>query len=173
MPNIPDDFHYASTHEWIKVDENGLATVGISEHAQEALGDIVFVELPEPGAKIEARAEVAVVESVKAASDIYSPVGGEITEVNEALIDNPQLVNTAPCEDGCNRNEVDDHVGINAVEHFIGNYALEHGLKLPPAGPDSGKKVAIIGGGPAGLACAYHLRRRGHACTIFEGRRPT
>lgn len=100
MSNIPDDFRYTSTHEWIRVDENGVATVGISAHAQEALGDIVFVELPEPGTEIEARGEVAVVESVKAASDIYSPVSGEITEVNEALIDNPQLVNTAPCDDG-------------------------------------------------------------------------
>lgn len=100
MSNIPDDFHYTSTHEWIKVDDNGVATVGISDHAQEALGDIVFVELPEPGTEIGARAEVAVVESVKAASDIYSPVNGEITEVNEALIDNPQLVNTAPYDDG-------------------------------------------------------------------------
>lgn len=100
MSNIPDDFRYTSTHEWIRVDENGVATVGISAHAQEALGDIVFVELPEPGTEIEARGEVAVVESVKAASDIYSPVGGEITEVNEALIDNPQLVNTAPYDDG-------------------------------------------------------------------------
>lgn len=100
MSNIPDDFRYASTHEWIKVDDNGVATVGISDHAQEALGDIVFVELPEPGTGIEARGEVAVVESVKAASDIYSPVSGEITEVNEALIDNPQLVNTAPYDDG-------------------------------------------------------------------------
>ena len=100
MSNIPDDFHYASTHEWIRVDENGVATVGISEHAQEALGDIVFVELPEPGTEIEARAEVAVVESVKAASDIYSPVSGVITEVNEALIDSPELVNSAPFDDG-------------------------------------------------------------------------
>ncbi len=74
----------------------------------------------------------------------------------------------APCEDGCNRNEVEDYVGINAVEQFIGDYGLEHGLKLPPAGADTGKKVAIIGSGVAGLACAYHLRRRGHACTVFE-----
>ncbi|MEE8188666.1 MAG: NAD(P)-binding protein [Kiloniellales bacterium] len=74
----------------------------------------------------------------------------------------------APCEDGCNRNEVEDHVGINAVEQFIGDYALEHGLKLHPAGPDTGKKVAIIGSGPAGLTCAYQLRRMGHACTVFE-----
>ena len=74
----------------------------------------------------------------------------------------------APCEDGCNRNEVEDRVGINSVEQFIGDYALEHGLELHPAGEDTGKKVAIIGSGPAGLACAYQLRRMGHACTIFE-----
>ncbi len=74
----------------------------------------------------------------------------------------------APCEDGCNRNEVEDHVGINSVEQFIGDYALEHNLKLHPAGPDTGKKVAVIGGGPAGLAAAYQLRRMGHACTVYE-----
>lgn len=74
----------------------------------------------------------------------------------------------APCEDGCNRNQVEDHVGINSIEHFIGDYAIQHGLKLPAAGPDTGKKVAIIGGGPAGLSCAYQLRRMGHAVTIFD-----
>lgn len=74
----------------------------------------------------------------------------------------------APCEDGCNRNEVEDHVGINSVEQFIGDYGLEHGLALHPAGEDSGKKVAIIGSGVAGLACAYHLRRMGHGCTVYE-----
>jgi NADPH-dependent glutamate synthase beta subunit-like oxidoreductase len=74
----------------------------------------------------------------------------------------------APCEDGCNRNEVEDHVGINAVEQFIGDYALENDLKLHSAGEDTGKKVAIVGSGVAGLACAYHLRRMGHACTIIE-----
>ena len=74
----------------------------------------------------------------------------------------------APCEDGCNRNEVEDHVGINAVEQFIGDYGLENKLTLHPAGKDTGKKVAIVGSGVAGLACAYHLRRKGHACTIIE-----
>ncbi len=74
----------------------------------------------------------------------------------------------APCEDGCNRNEVEDHVGINAVEQFIGDYALEHKIKLHPAGEDTGKKVVVIGSGVAGLACAYHLRRMGHACTVIE-----
>ncbi len=74
----------------------------------------------------------------------------------------------APCEDGCNRNEVEDHVGINSVEQFIGDYGLEHELKLHAAGKDTGKSVAIIGSGVAGLACAYHLRRMGHACTVFE-----
>jgi len=74
----------------------------------------------------------------------------------------------APCEDGCNRNEVEDHVGINAVEHFIGDNALSEGYKFEAAAADTGKKVAIIGGGPAGLACAYQLRRKGHACTVFD-----
>ncbi len=76
----------------------------------------------------------------------------------------------APCQDGCNRNEVEDHVGINSVEHYIGDYALEHGFKLPAPGASTGKRVAIIGGGPAGLSCAYFLRREGHAATIFEAR---
>jgi NADPH-dependent glutamate synthase beta subunit-like oxidoreductase len=74
----------------------------------------------------------------------------------------------APCEDGCNRNEVEDHVGINSVEQFIGDWALEHHLPLHPAGADTGKKIAIIGSGVAGLTCAYQLRRMGHACTVFE-----
>ena len=74
----------------------------------------------------------------------------------------------APCEDGCNRNEVEDHVGINSVEQFIGDYALENKLGLPAVEAESGKKVAIVGSGVAGLACAYHLRRKGHACTIIE-----
>ena len=96
MSKIIDDLKYAASHEWVSVDDNGIATVGISDHAQEALGDIVFVELPEPGTTVNAKDEVSVVESVKAASDVYSPVSGEITEINEALLDAPETVNASP-----------------------------------------------------------------------------
>ena len=100
MSNIPDDLKYASTHEWIRVNENGVATVGISDHAQDALGDIVFVDLPEPGTIVNAKDEVAVVESVKAASDLYSPISGEIIEVNGVLAEAPETVNSGPYESG-------------------------------------------------------------------------
>ncbi len=100
MSNIPDDLKYASTHEWIRVNENGVATVGISDHAQDALGDIVFVDLPEPGSIVNAKDEVAVVESVKAASDLYSPISGEIIEVNGVLVEAPETVNSVPYENG-------------------------------------------------------------------------
>lgn len=100
MSKFPDDLKYAASHEWVRVDDDGVATIGISDHAQDALGDIVFVELPEPGATINAKDEVAVVESVKAASDVYSPLSGEVTEVNEALLDAPETVNSSPYENG-------------------------------------------------------------------------
>ena len=100
MSKFPDDLKYASTHEWVRIDEEGIATVGISDHAQNALGDIVFVELPEPGIKVVCKDEVAVVESVKAASDIYAPISGKIVEINEALIDSPEIVNATPYENG-------------------------------------------------------------------------
>lgn len=99
MSNIPDDLKYAASHEWVRL-EDGVATVGISDHAQDALGDIVFVELPEAGNTINAKDEVAVVESVKAASDIYAPLSGEILEVNEDLTDAPETVNAAPYDQG-------------------------------------------------------------------------
>ncbi len=93
MNNTPADLKYAKSHEWAKLEEDGTVRVGISDHAQEALGDIVFVELPEVGAEVEAGGDCAVVESVKAASDIYSPVSGEIVAVNEALSDSPEAIN--------------------------------------------------------------------------------
>ncbi len=100
MSNFPDDLKYTSSHEWVKVEGDGTVTVGISDHAQDALGDIVFVELPEPSAKISARDEVAVVESVKAASDIYAPITGEIIATNDKLVDAPETVNSDPYGEG-------------------------------------------------------------------------
>lgn len=100
MSKYPDNLKYASSHEWIRVDDDGTATVGISDHAQDALGDIVFVDLPEIGATVNAKDEVAVVESVKAASDIYSPVSGEIIAINSDLVDAPETVNSQPYDGG-------------------------------------------------------------------------
>jgi glycine cleavage system H protein len=100
VSNFPDDLKYAASHEWARVDDEGIATIGISHHAQDALGDIVFVELPEVGAMVNAKEEVAVVESVKAASDIYCPLSGEVTEINEALVEAPETVNSLPYDNG-------------------------------------------------------------------------
>ncbi len=100
MSKYPDNLKYATSHEWVRVDDDGVATVGISHHAQDALGDIVFVDLPEVGTSVNAKDEVAVVESVKAASDIYSPVSGEIVAINEALVDAPETVNSQPYDRG-------------------------------------------------------------------------
>jgi glycine cleavage system H protein len=99
MTNIPSDLRYAKSHEWVRV-SGDTATVGITDHAQHELTDIVFVELPAVGRKVKAGEACAVVESVKTASDIYSPVSGEITEVNAVAAENPALVNTAPDTDG-------------------------------------------------------------------------
>jgi glycine cleavage system H protein len=100
MSNVPADLKYASSHEWAREEASDVITVGISDFAQDQLGDVVFVELPEVDAEIEAGDPIAVVESVKAASDIYAPVSGTIIEVNEALEDAPQLVNEDSFEDG-------------------------------------------------------------------------
>ncbi len=100
MSNIPSDLKYTKSHEWVSDNENGTITVGITDHAQELLGDLVFVELPEVGKELDAEEACAVVESVKAASDIYAPVAGEVTEVNEALEDQPELINSDPYGEG-------------------------------------------------------------------------
>ena len=100
MSTVPDSLRYTESHEWIKDNGDGTVTVGISDHAQELLGDLVFVELPEVGAALEAGAECAVVESVKAASDVYAPVNGEVTAVNEDLAGTPELINQDPYEAG-------------------------------------------------------------------------
>lgn len=95
MSNIPKTLRYSKTHEWVRQEEEGF-TIGITDHAQSMLGDLVYVELPEPDAHFENGQECAVVESVKAAADIYCPLAGEVIEVNEAVIENPQLVNEDP-----------------------------------------------------------------------------
>jgi glycine cleavage system H protein len=100
VSTYPDNLKYAATHEWARLEGDGTATVGISNHAQDALGDIVFVELPEVGATIHAKDEVAVVESVKAASDVYSPISGEIIATNATLADAPETVNAVPYDGG-------------------------------------------------------------------------
>ncbi len=100
MSNIPSELKYSKSHEWVRVEDDGSVTVGISDHAQALLGDMVFVELPEVGAALDAGEECAVVESVKAASDVYAPVTGEVLAVNERLEDAPETVNTDPYNDG-------------------------------------------------------------------------
>ena len=99
MSNVPSDLKYAKSHEWVRV-SGDVATVGITDHAQHELTDVVFVELPDTGRKVKAGEACAVVESVKTASDIYSPVSGEIIEVNKTVADNPALVNTEPYGNG-------------------------------------------------------------------------
>ena len=94
------ELRYLATHEWGRIDEEGILTVGISEHAQDLLGDIVFIELPDIGKELDAEEESAIVESVKAASDVYAPLSGEVIEVNEKLLDEPEIVNSSPLEDG-------------------------------------------------------------------------
>jgi glycine cleavage system H protein len=100
MSNIPKELRYATTHEWIRAEGEGIYTVGISEHAQELLGDMVFVDLPDVGNSVTQADDCAVAESVKAASDIYAPLTGEIVEINEQLEDTPELVNSDPYGDG-------------------------------------------------------------------------
>jgi glycine cleavage system H protein len=97
--NVPDDLYYAESHEWVRV-EGENARVGITDHAQAELTDVVYVELPKMGAAVEAKGQIAVVESVKAASDIYAPVKGTVVEVNHALEGNPALINTDPFGEG-------------------------------------------------------------------------
>jgi len=97
---IPSELRYTETHEWVRSQEDGIVTVGITDHAQHLLGDLVFVELPEVGRVMSTAEGCAVVESVKAASDVYSPVDGVIVEVNELLADNPELINEDPYEEG-------------------------------------------------------------------------
>lgn len=100
MSNVPGDLKYTKSHEWVRVEDDGSLTIGITDHAQGALGDLVFVEAPEAGTELAAGDVFAVVESVKAASDVYSPVPGEVIEGNEGLADTPEVVNNDPYGEG-------------------------------------------------------------------------
>jgi glycine cleavage system H protein len=100
MSELPGDLTYTNEHEWLRQEEDGTVTIGITDHAQSALGDLVYVELPEVGQEVDAGGEMAVVESVKAASDVYAPISGEVVAVNEALSDDPEKINADPYGDG-------------------------------------------------------------------------
>lgn len=100
MSTIPANLRYTESHEWVLDNGDGTITVGITDHAQQALGDVVFVELPEVGRELDAGDEFGVIESVKAASDLYAPLSGEVLEVNETLEDAPEIINESPYEDG-------------------------------------------------------------------------
>ncbi|MEH0873533.1 glycine cleavage system protein GcvH [Pectobacterium cacticida] len=100
MSHVPEELKYTTSHEWVLHEGEGIYSVGITEHAQELLGDMVFIDLPEVGTVVAAGDDCAVAESVKAASDIYAPIGGEIVEVNDELDNAPELVNSAPYTDG-------------------------------------------------------------------------
>ena len=100
MSNVPSDLKYVSSHEWIRLEDDGTITVGITDHAQDLLGDVVYVELPEIDSEVALEDELAVVESVKAASDIYAPVSGTVIAINETLEDAPETINSSPYDDG-------------------------------------------------------------------------
>lgn len=126
MSEIPADLKYAKSHEWIRLDEDGRATVGISDYAQGALGDLVFVELPEAGETLTAGDTVAVVESVKAASDVYAPLSGDVIEVNPQLADAPELINDDPYGEGwllkmsiADESGLDDLLDPDAYEQVV------------------------------------------------------
>ncbi len=129
---IPEDLRYTSKHEWIR-DEGGNATVGITDYAQAMLGDVVYIELPEVGTELRKGESFGVIESVKAASDIFSPVSGEVTGINESLGEHPELVNQSPYEKGwiirmkiANRSELDDMMDCREYEVFVQKESEKH-----------------------------------------------
>ena len=126
MSNVPQNLSYRDSHEWVRREEDGSVTVGITEHAQELLGDMVFVDLPEVGRQVSVGDDCAVAESVKAASDIYAPLSGEIIAVNEELNDSPEQVNASPYEAGwlfkiklSNENELSQLLDADAYQTLI------------------------------------------------------
>lgn len=125
MSNVPGDLKYSKEHEWLRKEADGSYTVGITEHAQELLGDMVFVDLPDVGTTVSAGDDCAVAESVKAASDIYAPIGGEIVAVNDSLNDSPELVNSAPYGQGwIFKIKANDEAEVEALLDATGYSAL-------------------------------------------------
>lgn len=129
MSNIPTELRYVSSHEWVRLEDDGTAYIGISEHAQEAMGDLVYVELPEVGVVLAAGDESGVVESVKAASDIYAPVAGEVVAINERLEDEPELVNSDCYGDGwlyqIKVNDADEVDGLLSASDYAAEIEAE------------------------------------------------
>jgi glycine cleavage system H protein len=126
MSEVRDGYLYTKEHEWMKLEDDGSVTVGITDHAQEALGELVFVETPEAGADFGLGDACAVVESVKAASDIYCPIAGQVSEVNDRLADEPELVNGSPYEDGWvfklqpeDATALDELMGADDYQRFL------------------------------------------------------
>lgn len=126
MSELPSSLKYTSSHEWVLLEDDGIVIVGITDHAQELLGDLVFVDLPEIGQEMSAGEECAVVESVKAASDVYSPIDGKIVDVNTNLTDEPELVNNSPYGDGwlfklkpADATALDDLLSADDYNHVI------------------------------------------------------
>ncbi|MDT8282897.1 MAG: glycine cleavage system protein GcvH [Gammaproteobacteria bacterium] len=126
MSEVPLELKYTESHEWLRIEDDDLITVGITDHAQALLGDLVFVELPEVGSEFVSGDECCVVESVKAASDVYMPISGEIVEVNEALIDEPEIINNSPYDNGwlfkmrASADELDDLMDADTYQAEIG-----------------------------------------------------
>ncbi|UCB55310.1 MAG: glycine cleavage system protein GcvH [Thiotrichales bacterium] len=126
MSEIPSELKYTKSHEWVRNEDDGTVTIGITDHAQELLGDLVFVEVPEVGSEMSAEDAVCVVESVKAASDVYMPISGEVVAVNEALADAPETINDSPYDDGwlikvkpSNPDELDDLMDADSYDTEI------------------------------------------------------
>ncbi len=126
MSEVPGDLKYSEEHEWVRLEDDGSVVIGITDHAQEALGELVYVEQPEDGATLAKGDACVVVESVKAASDVYAPVSGTLTETNSALADEPELVNQSPYEDGwlvrmnpSDKAELDELMDADAYDRFL------------------------------------------------------
>lgn len=129
MTDVPTDLRYTDSHEWVRSEGDGLYTIGITEHAQAMLGDVVFVEMPEMGNHFQAGDSIALIESVKAASDIYSPISGEVVAMNQELEDSPHFVNEEPYADGwilqIKAADSADYQALRSAEQYAANIADE------------------------------------------------